>query len=251
MKPNSVTDTAPAPLELARPVADSMDQAIGEATTVMGAMVTELMRRSLRGGVMKIGEQLGDYVGERVDRTIAERRPAIEQAAAAAAEETAHLTAAKVAAEEVYALEQRTSEAARALTGRMEEGDQHALQMTRETARELTGQIQEAEKRARATAQAHIGEQVQALQDKAKEGAKVLRSRLKAVVSAAADIRRQLAGEHAALRADVGRQVADLRRENEALRARVAELEKPRGLRRLWAWLFRGAAEIPWQVRGD
>ena len=69
-------------LDISGPLAGNMDQAIGEATVVMGAVVTELMRRSLRGGVLKVGEQLGAYVGERVDQTIAERRPAIEQAAA-------------------------------------------------------------------------------------------------------------------------------------------------------------------------
>lgn len=266
MRPNN-TNSATTSLDIARPVADGMDQAIGEATTVMGAMVTELMRRSLRGGVLKIGEQLEDYVGERVDLSIAERRPAIEQAAVAVAEQAAFTTAAKVAAEEVFALEQRTAEAdrelkeeiegkARQLTGeieqkgqqlatRIEEGDRQAIEVTRETARELTGQIQEAEKRVSESAQAQIGQQVQALTDKAKEGAKILRSRLKAVVSATTDLRRQLIGErdahraeHAALRADIARQVDELRQENEALRARVAELEKPRGLRRLWAWLF-------------
>ena len=283
MKTNSNSDSAPTSLDISRPVADSMDHAIGEATTVMGAMVTELMRRSLRGGVLKIGEQLEHYVGERVDLSIAERRPAIEQAAVAVAEQAAFTTAAKVAAEEVFALEQRTSEAdrglkehiedkARLLTGemeqrrqqlathieeksqqlvthieqkgqhlatRIEEGDRQAIEVTRSTARELTGQIQEAEKRVSESAQAHVEQQVQALTEKAKEGAKILRSRLKAVVSAVTDYRRQLVAEHAALRADIARQVDDLRRENEALRARVAELEKPRGLRRLWAWLFR------------
>jgi hypothetical protein len=258
VKPNANNDITHSPLDIARPVADSMDQAIGEATTVMGAMVTELMRRSLRGGVMKIGEQLEDYVGERVDLTIAERQPALEQAAVAVAEQAAFTTAAKVAAEEVFALEQRTTEATRELKDqiddkgqqlatRIEEGDQHAIQVTRETARELTGQIQETEKRVSETTQAQIGQQVQALTEKAREGAKILRSRLKAVVSAVADLRRQLVGEreahlaeHAALRADIARQVEDLRRDNEALRARVAELERPRGLRRLWAWMFGG-----------
>jgi hypothetical protein len=118
--------------------------------------------------------------------------------------------------------------------------------VTQETARELTGQIQETEKRVTEVTQAQISQQVQALTERAKEGSKILQSRLKAVVSATAELRRQVAGEqeahqaeHVALRADIARQMEDLRRENEALRDRIAELEKPRGLGRLWAWLFR------------
>ena len=109
----SSTKATLTPLDIAEPLTGSMDQAIGEATTVLGAMVTELMRRSLRGGVLKIGEQLETYVGECVDHTITERRPVMEQMASAVAETTAYTTAAKVVGEEVYALEQRTTEADR------------------------------------------------------------------------------------------------------------------------------------------
>ena len=37
---------------------------------------------------------------------------------------------------------------------------------------------------------------------------------------------------------DLKSHLEDLRQENEKLSARVAELERPRGLRRLWTWLF-------------
>jgi hypothetical protein len=235
MNATTHTEVEPQRLDIARPVAESMDHAIGEATTVMGALVTELMRRSLRGGVLKIGEQLQGYVGEHVDRTIAERRPAIEQAAADVAEETAHITASKVAAEEVHSLEARTTEAARELAQRMEQGDQQAVEVTHATARELTGKIQEAEQRVSQATQAEIGQRVRELTDKATEGAKILRARLKAIVRAAAETEKQLG----ALRAELTGHVDELRRENEALHGRVADLEKPRGLGRLWAWLFR------------
>lgn len=268
MKPNHTTDAITTALDIAGPLADNMDQAIGEATTVMGAMVTELMRRSLRGGVLKIGEQLEGYVADRVDLTLAERRPAIEQAAAAVAEQTASTTAAKVAGEEVFALEQRTTEAARSLaaqieqadrtlSGRIEQGDQHVIEVTREATRELSGQIEQAEKRVASLTQAEIGQRVQELMDKAKEGATILKARIRKVAGATAELGQQLAGErearrveHAATRAeiterldrltrDLERGFEDLRRQNEKLSARVADLERPRGLGRLWAWLFR------------
>ena len=66
------------------PLVEQMDLAIGEATTVMGAMMTELLRRSLRGGVMKIGEELDGFVADKVEATLTEKQPVIELMAAEA-----------------------------------------------------------------------------------------------------------------------------------------------------------------------
>jgi hypothetical protein len=311
----AATEVNPATtLDISRPLAGHMDQAIGEATSVMGALVTELMRRSLRGGVLKVGEQLGAYVGERVDQTIAERRPAIEQAAAAAAEQTALTTAAKVAGEKVHVLEQRTTEATRTLaaqiedadhraqqttrevahelggrleekaqrlageieeaerraraaadekaqrlageieekgqqlTARIDEGDRQAIQATRETARELSEQIEEAEKRVSQATQAEMQQRVEGLLEKSRRGTRILKTRIEVLTADLAELRQQLAGEREAratvatcldrLSLDLNRRLEGLRQDNEKLSARVAELERPRGLRRLWAWLF-------------
>jgi hypothetical protein len=288
---NSTTEVKPTPLDIARPLAGSMDQAIGEATTVMGAVMTELMRRSLRGGVLKVGEQLESYVGECVALTIAESRPVIEETAATVAEQTAHSTAAKIVGEEVYALEQRTTEATRSLAGQIEEadrrakaattevaqtltgridekaqhlaaeiqqkeqqlatridaGDQHVIQVTHDKARELTGQIAETAKRVTEATQAEIGQRVQELMDKAKEGAVVLKARIQAVVDTTAELGQRFDGEREARQAahaELGKlldrlthEVRELRQHNDKLSARVVELERPRGLRRLWLWL--------------
>jgi hypothetical protein len=315
VKSTATTEVNPtATLDISLPLAGHMDQAIGEATVVMGAVVTELMRRSLRGGVLKVGEQLEAYVGECVDQTIAERQPAIEQAAAAAAEQTAFTTAAKVAGEKVLVLEQRTTEVTRTLaaqiedadqraqqttrevahelsgrleekaqrlagdideaerrahaaaeekahrlageieekgqqlTARIEEGDRQAIEVTRETARELSEQIEEAEKRVSQATQAEMQQRVEELMERARKGTKVLKARMQALADDVAGLGRQLTGEREAraevatcldrLALDLERRFEDLRRENEKLSARVAELERPRGLRRLWTWLF-------------
>jgi hypothetical protein len=226
-----------------------------------------------------------------VDLTIKERRPAIEQTAASVAEQTAYTTAAKVVGEEVYALEQRTTEAARGLAGqieekaqrlagdiegaerrareateekarrlaaeieekrqqlaaRIDEGDQHALQVTHDKARELTGQIEEAAKRVSEAAQAEIGLRVQELRDKAKEGAVLLKARIQAVADVTAELGQRLDAErqareagHAAameLRHSLTDELRELRQANDRLSARLTELERPRGLGRLWHWL--------------
>jgi hypothetical protein len=269
VNPNSNPKVTPTALDVARPLAGNMDQAVIEAAAGMGAVVTELMRRSLRGGVLTVGEQLGSYVGECVDLTIRERRPVIEQTAASVAEQTAYATAAKVVGEEVYALEQRTTEATRGLAGqieekaqrlsaeieekrqqlttRMDEGHQHAVQVTHEKARELTGQIEQTAKHVSEAAQAEIGLRVQELMDKAREGSVLLKARIRAVADVTTELGQRLDAERQAREAeraavrDLKRSLIDelreLRRTNDKLSARVAELERPRGLRRLWLWL--------------
>jgi hypothetical protein len=243
----SSTKTTPTPLDIAVPLAGSLDQAIGEATTVLGAMVTELMRRSLRGGVLKVGEQLETYVGECVDQTIAERRPVIEQTASAVAEETAYTTAAKVVGEEVYALEQRTTEADRVLAGQIEEAERRTHEAGQEKARELTGQIEATAKRVSEAAHAELGLRLKEITDKAKEGTVRIKASIQAVADLTTELGKRLDAEraarqteHAAVR-DLERSLTDelreLRRTNDELSARVAELERPRGLRRLWLWL--------------
>src|SRR5579883_2763409 len=90
---------------------DRLDPAIGETTSVVGAMLTELLRRTLRGGVMQIDGELHAFTAEKVEATIAERLPFVEQAAARAAEETAQMVATQSAQQEVRVLEQKTQEA--------------------------------------------------------------------------------------------------------------------------------------------
>ncbi len=90
------------------PLVERLDPSIGELSTMMGAMMTELLRRTLRGSVRQIDEELQGEVAQKVDATIADRLPGIEQSAAAAADKSAREAATEVAFEEVHALEQRT-----------------------------------------------------------------------------------------------------------------------------------------------
>src|SRR5687767_5972521 len=94
-------------------LADQMDPAIGEATSVMGAMATEIIRRSLRGGVLSIGRELSTYVGQQVELQIVEQRPMIEKAAAE--------TATEVARGEVEAVRRTAQEQDEELAARIED----------------------------------------------------------------------------------------------------------------------------------
>jgi hypothetical protein len=250
---------------------ERLDPSIGELSTVMGGMMTELLRRTLRDSIRQIDDELQGQVAQKLDATIAHRLPAIEKSAANAAEKTARETATDVAAAEARALEQRAKEAEReivsriertaraaeqqtvetanTLTGkielvekkaelaitskahelnnRIEETAKTATTMTEEKARELAGQIEEAERRAAGTAQAEMTRQIEEVLQRSRKVTGGIMDRLQALEAA-----RRTAEDH--LRVEL----ADVRKRNETLEARVIELEKPRGLRALWAWLF-------------
>jgi uncharacterized phage infection (PIP) family protein YhgE len=116
-------------------------------------MITELMRRSLRGGILKVGEELSTFVSERVDTTLTERLPEVERAAVTVAEETAQIAAAKVAAEEVHALEAKTTEVTGRLASQIDEAHKKVEEKTESARRELSGRIEEATRRAQELAE--------------------------------------------------------------------------------------------------
>lgn len=286
-------DPVPNSLSQSTSLAERLDPAIGEATSVLGAVVTELMRRSLRGGVMRIGDELYGYVGEQVDLVIANRTPVLEQLASTVADKIARLAATEVATEETRALEQRTAETSRQLSvqieatveaarqstaeaasnlaARIAEAEKQAHEKTLAAAQELTGRIDEtgkrtleaaearlaaeareraqqietAEKRVETAVRAEFSSQIQALIDRSRERSDRLKARFTALDEALShlgkkhdqahrDITHSLERNHGDLR----NQIAALLQANEALGVRVAELERPRGLRALFLRLF-------------
>src|SRR5262245_45641698 len=126
------------------PLLERMDDAVGEATTVMGAVLTELMRRTLRGGISQIGDELTSYASEKVEATIAERTPAIEQAAAEIADKTARTAAKKIVVDEMQALESRARAADEQLAGRIQETARAAERLAAEAAHNLSSQLEQA-----------------------------------------------------------------------------------------------------------
>ena len=244
-------------LEISGPLAESMDQSIGEVTTVMGAMISELMRRSLRGGVIKIGEELQSLVVEKVDSAVAQRVPEVERAAVAVAEQTAQIAAAKVAAEEVYALDVKTGETARRLESQIEgvgRETRGAVEAARQAAEQLSGQIVEAEKRVCEVTQAEIDQRLAGVVEKSREAATALKARLKALEDLAEGLTQQLRDERAAHErlkhgieqghVKVKDEVSALRKVNEELAARVAALEeKPKGFFSRWFGKRKGKGE--------
>jgi hypothetical protein len=116
-------------------LADQVDPAIGEASSVIGAMTTEIVRRSLRGGVLQIGRELSAFVGQEVDLQIAEQRPVIEK--------TAAITATEVARGEVEAVRQAASEQAQRLSARIDDATRLAQEEAKTVARDLAARLEE------------------------------------------------------------------------------------------------------------
>ncbi|MCI0680792.1 MAG: hypothetical protein L0Y71_01700 [Gemmataceae bacterium] len=114
---------------------DQLDPAIGEASSVMGAMATELIRRSLRGGVLQIGRELSGFVGQQVELHLVEQRPSIEK--------TAALTATEVARGEVDAVRHAAQEQDQQLALRIDDASRQAQHQVETVARDLTGRLDE------------------------------------------------------------------------------------------------------------
>lgn len=105
----------PARTGVSPPLVDRLDPVLGEAASGIGAMLTELVRRTLRGGVQRVDDELGTLVGEKVDGAVASRLPHIEEAAVKTAERTAH----EVAAREVADLDSRTTQTTQRLASEL------------------------------------------------------------------------------------------------------------------------------------
>jgi len=242
--PNDLaTQTEPEAAKLAVPLLERMDPAIGETTSVLGAIMTEFLRRTLRGGVLQIGKELHTFVDEKVDAAIVDRTPALERTAAEVAEHTARSAATEIAHEEVRALESRTREAhetlANQIPGRIEEAKKHAQDAVLETAKGLVIQIKEAAKRVGDSAHAEVNQRVEELHERSRQSYDQVHERLDAQDKTGQMLAKQFQEEqrnrkadHQALKAEIQKLANLLRLAND----RLAELEKPRGLR---AWLGR------------
>jgi uncharacterized phage infection (PIP) family protein YhgE len=252
--PNDLaTQTEPEAGKLAMPLLERMDPAIGETTSVLGAIMTEFLRRTLRGGVLQIGKELHTFVDEKVDAAIVDRAPALERTAAEVAEHTARSAATEVAHEEVRALESRTRDAQENLATRIQEATRQAQATTQETAKTLTSRIDEARKQA----QDVVVDTAKGLVMQIKEAAKRVGENAHAEVTQKVEdlherSRQSYAQVHErldahnktsqSLKAEIQKLTNQLRSVND----RLAELEKPRGIR---AWLGRmfgrGKPKVP------
>jgi hypothetical protein len=249
---------------------DQMDPAIGEASSVMGAMATELIRRSLRGGVLQIGRELTAYVSQQVEEQIVEQRPLIEK--------TAAVTATEVARGEVDAVRQAASEQGQQLSARIDDASRHAQEQSDAVARNLTGRLEETSRETRREFEAattslartlesevaavesrtldgarkEFTAQIEAYKERARQASIKFKERLDKLDATAV----QLTDHQRALKAELldawrternrlRQDIDELRRLHETFAQRLDVLERPRGIRRLFSWLFGRKPKAP------
>jgi hypothetical protein len=218
--------------KLAVPLLERMDPAIGETTSVLGAIMTEFLRRTLRGGVLQIGKELHTFVDEKVDAAIVDRTPGLERVAAEVADHAARSAATEVAHEEVVALESRTRDAHHELAGQIRA-------VANETAKGLVIQIKDAAKQVSDNAHAEVTQKVEELHERSRQSYAQVHERLDAHDNAGQTLlkhfqeeQKNRKAENQALKAEIQKLTSLLRTAND----RLAELEKPRGF---FAWLGR------------
>ncbi len=285
---------------------ERLDPALGEASSGIGVLLSELVRRTLRGGVSKIEEEMHDFVEEKVDQSVQCRMPAFQEAATRTAERKAE----EIARQEVQTVEKQAREAAERLSQELVESQRQAEEAARrleEEARQaaerlaqeivqteqrveekarvitqeavhvveqeskaatekLTHDLAETERRAEIRARELVAEHVEELKQKSKSTYLQVRESLDSLAASTSAFESKLLQEQhnresslaqlrTALEGSLQTQVQDLRNlvqelngRNTLLELRIAELEKPRGLRAWFGKLFgrkRAAAPAP------
>ena len=262
MNPTEITDRGALTNVHLSKLAEQLDPAIGEASSVIGALSTELIRRSLRGGVLQIGRELSGYVAAQVEQEIVEQRPMIEKTAAELATE--------VARNEVQAVRQAANDQAQQLAARIDDASRQAQAQAETVARDLGGRLEESSRQTHEkidsvsrviddaarqsnaataslarTLQTEVAavetrtletarREFESFKDKARQITLKVKERLDKLETASV----QLADLQRAEKRQLLEEIDELRRAEKSLADRLDILERPRGLRRLFAWLF-------------
>ena len=176
---------------------ERLDDALGEASSGIGVLLSELVRRTLRGGVQKIDEEMREFADEKVDDAVASRMPEFEEAATRTAVERAQ----RVAAEAVAAVDQEAKRTAEGLAKQISTVEQQ----TSETTERLLADLKSKSKATLAKVEANLRQ----LHQNSKE----------------------LAGEFSTTSSQHTELIDQLQTRLVALEAELAELKKPRGFK--------------------
>jgi hypothetical protein len=223
-----------------------LDSSIGEASSVMGALVTELIRRSLRDGVLQIGQGLEGFASEQVGKAITSWQPALERAAIKSAQEAAQHTASAVARGELDVLQQAAQQQAAQLSSQIEEASRVAGDNRNDLSRQLQEKIAEAERRAQERACVDMDERLRELKARARLSSDALKDRLGRLEDTAKGLRQFLKILEERINW-LCQEMEESRVSQDELAAHLIELEESRGwrgfLRSLCFWRSRQTEE--------
>lgn len=192
---------------MAQTLTDQANLAIGEASSVMGAMLSEVLRRGMSSGMLQIGDEVRTFAEGCVDETLQERAPQLEERASEVARETAETTVKDVVDTEVQKAEAHARE-----------GDE-----------KLAAQIEQAKERAEETFRNELRSTLQDLTDRSRKSTNRLKDQVLLLEKIVNGLTLELRSEREARTA--------AQESLELLEYRIGELEKPRGLSALFAKL--------------
>ena len=195
---------------------ERMDSAIGEASTSIGMIMSEMVRRSLRGGVADIGSSIHDYAREQVDAAIDEMMPTVSNAVEEIAETTSHRItdeAVQKFGDELRTVETRTVEQTQVITARYREESETALAVMKIA-------VTESRDAAEATAR-----DLKDMRQRARDTLKKVQSDIQTTNDVCAEFERRLSETSQELTA-VGGQLAQERIQHQETRGKLEQLER-------------------------
>ena len=231
--PREVTPVEYEPESNGNALGDRMDASIGEASSGIGAMLSELVRRSLKTGVSDIGESLTEYAEEQVESAVQRQMPGIAEAANDVAESTSR----RVIGERERVLESKIAAAESSAIDRSKDHVTSVVSEVREEANHSQRRIDELNDRARSSWQKVKSEfeSLHQTQDQFEQelgrSDRELREQLASVTQQLSDTRQLLQQSAAAAQDRYGAMVAQY----DQVVQRLEELERPRGIKKLWA----------------
>lgn len=233
---------------------EQLDDAIGEASTGIGVMLSELVRRSLKGGVANIDQTLQGFAEAQVHSAVERQMPQVAETASSVAESTS----ARLIQEQVTPTVDQLTGQVREFEGKLETETERLGQQFTETAADTARRLEESavqmERRIGETAAeadrrlTETSEHLGSLKENARTKWKKLVAELESLTSANSDLRQlvsvlqnqlsESATSHQQMLQQIQSESAShvklLQEQNQQLDTRLAELEKPKGLKGMW-----------------
>ena len=211
---------------------EQLNDAIGEASTGIGVMLSELVRRSLKGGVANIDQTLQGFAEAQVHSAVERQMPQVAETASSVAESTS----ARLIQEQVTPTVDQLTGQVREFEGKLETETERLGQQFIETAAEADRRLTETSE--------HLG----SLKENARTKWKKLVAELESLTSANSDLRQlvsvlqnqlsESATSHQQMLQQIQSESAShvklLQEQSQQLDTRLAELEKPKGLKGMW-----------------
>lgn len=225
---------------------DRLDASIGETSSGIGALLSELLRRSLKAGVSDIGDSLVTYAEEKVEAAVQQQMPEIAEAADAVAQSTSS----RVVAEAVAKLNEQAEKQQQSLESKINAAEVSSVNRSRDHVKEVLNEVHESIKNTRDLAEKgseSSQRNIEALREKARQSWRKLREEFATVNEAQKRLREdnkklsktlaQVTTQHRQQIESTEAKFAELLEINQRLEERLAMLEQPRGIQGLFAKL--------------